>query len=77
MLLFLDENFILLKSKRVPYLEKVEQHFNKARLRKEEILMIRGGGFDMRIGSHPDTRTEEQNQAKFCNEVRLMLSRLD
>lgn len=41
------------------------------------IYHIRGGGFDMRIGSQPDTSTDKQNQARSCNEVRLMLRHLD
>ena len=58
MLLFLAENFILLKGKAGSHIWRKwsSKQFDKARLRKEEIPMIRGGGFDMRIGSHPDIR---------------------
>lgn len=46
--MFLDENFILEEQSRVPYLkETVTKEFDKARLKKEEIPISRGGGFDL------------------------------
>lgn len=58
---FLDENFLLLKGKAGSHIWKKwsTKEFDKTGLRKEEILIIRGGNLDTRIDGSPDTSAEE------------------